>query len=94
MGCLARSVVSPIAIGLCLAAQALAQAGPPTQIAATLTSIATWLTSIGIVLITIAVMWAGYKIAFAGARFVDVSHIFIGAAMAGAASVIAGWFFG
>jgi len=73
---------------------AFAQAGPPAQIATTLTNISTWLTSIGIVIITIAVMWAGYKMAFAGARFMDVSNIFIGAAIAGAAGVIAGWFFG
>lgn len=76
------------------ASSAYGQAGPPTQIATTLTSISTWLSSIGVVIITIAVMWAGYKMAFAGARFVDISHIFIGAAMAGAAGVIAGWFFG
>ena len=73
---------------------AFAQAGPPTQISTTLTNISTWLTSIGIVIITIAVMWAGYKMAFAGARFMDISNIFIGAAIAGAAGVIAGWFFG
>ena len=73
---------------------AVAQAGPPTQISTTLTNISTWLTSIGIVIITIAVMWAGYKMAFAGARFMDISNIFIGAAIAGAAGVIAGWFFG
>ena len=73
---------------------ASAQAGPPTQISTTLTNISTWLTSIGIVIITIAVMWAGYKMAFAGARFMDISNIFIGAAIAGAAGVIAGWFFG
>ena len=73
---------------------AYAQAGPPTQISTTLTNISTWLTSIGIVIITIAVMWAGYKMAFAGARFMDISNIFIGAAIAGAAGVIAGWFFG
>jgi type IV secretion system protein VirB2 len=79
---------------LILANAAFAQAGPPTQIATTLTNISTWLTSVGIVIITIAVMWAGYKMAFAGARFMDVSNIFIGAAIAGAAGVIAGWFFG
>ena len=73
---------------------AFAQAGPPTQISTTLTNISTWLTSIGIVIITIAVMWAGYKMAFAGARFLDISNIFIGAAISGAAGVIAGWFFG
>jgi len=73
---------------------ALAQAGPPAQIATTLTNISTWLTSIGIVIITIAVMWAGYRIAFTGARFQDISNIFIGAAISGAAGVIAGWFFG
>jgi len=73
---------------------AFAQAGPPTQISTTLTNISTWLTSIGVVIITIAVMWAGYKMAFAGARFMDISNIFIGAAIAGAAGVIAGWFFG
>jgi type IV secretion system protein VirB2 len=77
-----------------LAALAAAQAGPPTQIATTLTSISTWLTSVGIVIITIAVMWAGYKMAFAGARFADISNIFVGAAISGAAGVIAGWFFG
>jgi hypothetical protein len=32
--------------------------------------------------------------AFAGARFQDISNIFIGAAISGAAGVIAGWFFG
>ena len=79
---------------LLLADGALAQAGPPTQISTTLTNISTWLTSIGIVIITIAVMWAGYKMAFAGARFTDISNIFIGAAISGAAGVIAGWFFG
>jgi len=79
---------------LCLVAPAFAQAGPPAQIATTLTNISTWLTSIGIVIITIAVMWAGYKMAFAGARFMDISNIFIGAAISGAAGVIAGWFFG
>jgi len=79
---------------LCLFEPAFAQAGPPAQIATTLTNISTWLTSIGIVIITIAVMWAGYKMAFAGARFMDISNIFIGAAISGAAGVIAGWFFG
>ena len=77
-----------------LSTVAIAQAGPPAQIATTLTNISTWLTSIGIVIITIAVMWAGYRIAFTGARFQDISNIFIGAAISGAAGVIAGWFFG
>jgi type IV secretion system protein VirB2 len=83
-----------ILAALLFASAAIAQAGPPTQIATTLTNISTWLTSVGIVIITIAVMWAGYKMAFAGARFQEISNIFIGAAMAGAAGVIAGWFFG
>jgi type IV secretion system protein VirB2 len=86
-------LVAAIAATL-IAPAAFAQAGPPTQIATTLTNISTWLTSVGIVIITIAVMWAGYKMAFAGARFMDISNIFIGAAISGAAGVIAGWFFG
>jgi type IV secretion system protein VirB2 len=77
-----------------ISSAAIAQAGPPAQIATTLTNISIWLTSIGIVIITIAVMWAGYRIAFTGARFQDISNIFIGAAISGAAGVIAGWFFG
>ncbi len=76
------------------ASAAFAQAGPPTQISTTLTNISSWLTSVGVVIITIAVMWAGYKMAFAGARFQEISNIFIGAAISGAAGVIAGWFFG
>jgi type IV secretion system protein VirB2 len=86
-------LVAAILAAACTSA-ALAQAGPPTQITTTLTNISTWLTSVGIVIITIAVMWAGYKMAFAGARFQDISNIFIGAAISGAAGVIAGWFFG
>ena len=86
--CIAACVALPFA------STVLAQAGPPTQITTTLTNISTWLTSVGIVIITIAVMWAGYRIAFTGARFQDISNIFIGAAISGAAGVIAGWFFG
>lgn len=82
------------AFGAFISSAAIAQAGPPAQIATTLANISTWLTSIGIVIITIAVMWAGYRIAFTGARFQDISNIFIGAAISGAAGVIAGWFFG
>lgn len=87
--CLAAALAAAL-----VAPAAFAQAGPPTQIATTLTNISSWLTSVGVVIITIAVMWAGYKMAFAGARFMDISNIFIGAAISGAAGVIAGWFFG
>jgi type IV secretion system protein VirB2 len=58
-----------------------------------LQSVATALEGVGVVVCTIAILWAAFKLMFQAARFTEISHIFIGAMLAGGAATFAGWMF-
>ncbi|MGX7006061.1 TrbC/VirB2 family protein [Caballeronia sp. KNU42] len=83
-----RAVVSVSTLGLVSPAFAqLSQANTFLQ------SVATALEGVGVVVCTIAILWAAFKLMFQAARFTEISHIFIGAMLAGGAATFAGWMF-
>jgi hypothetical protein len=70
---------------------AFAQFEKPT---AKLTTVQMALIGIGITVITCAVLWTSYKMIFQHAKLAEMTHIFWGGALAGSATVIAGWLMG
>lgn len=45
----------------------------------------------GVLIVTVSIMWCGYKMLFKGASFSEVSMIFVGGLLIGAAATIAGY---
>lgn len=69
---------------------ACAQFEAPT---AKLNTVQAALIGIGVTIITCALMWIGYRMAVQHAKWTEVTQVFWGGAIAGAAPVLAAWIF-
>jgi len=73
-----------------VASPAYAQFQGPT---AKLNTVQAALIGMGVTIITCALMWVGYKMAVQHAKWTEVTQVFWGGAIAGAAPIIAAWIF-